>query len=157
MGKLKYLVIHCTATKQGQTVTSNDIRKWHLENRGWKQVGYSDMIHQNGIIENLVPYNTDSSVDPWEITNGVEGHNSECRHIVYVGGLTTDGKTAADTRTGQQLKALQSYVKRTIEFHPEILVVGHNQFAAKACPGFDVPQWLKNIGIEPKNIKDGKL
>ena len=29
MAKLKYLVIHCTATPEGREVSSADIRKWH--------------------------------------------------------------------------------------------------------------------------------
>ena len=29
MGKLKYLVIHCTATPVGREVSSADIRAWH--------------------------------------------------------------------------------------------------------------------------------
>ncbi|MDL5050661.1 lysozyme [Oscillatoria amoena NRMC-F 0135] len=30
MGKLMYLVLHCTATPEGQEVTENHIRQWHL-------------------------------------------------------------------------------------------------------------------------------
>ncbi len=51
MAKLKYLVLHCTATPEGREVTSADIRRMHLSpvsaagGRGWKQVGYTDLIH----------------------------------------------------------------------------------------------------------------
>lgn len=94
---LKYLVIHCTATPEGREVTSDEIRAWHtrpklMGGRGWKQVGYSEMIHLDGGIEKLVDNNNDDVVDPWEITNGVAGYNSVSRHIVYVGGVASDGK-----------------------------------------------------------------
>ena len=29
MGKLKYLVLHCTATPEGREVTADEIRRWH--------------------------------------------------------------------------------------------------------------------------------
>ena len=74
MAKLKYLVIHCTATPSGREVSSNEIRAWHTNpvckgGRGWKQVGYTDLIHLNGEVERLVANNEDANVDPWEITN----------------------------------------------------------------------------------------
>ena len=118
MAKLKYLVIHCTATPEGREVSSADIRKWHTSpvaqgGRGWKQVGYTDLFHLNGGVERLVENNEDAQVDPWEVTNGAKGYNSVSRHIVYAGGVEKDGKTPKDTRTGCQKKALEKYVKDT--------------------------------------------
>jgi hypothetical protein len=110
------------------------------------------LFHLNGVIERLVANNEDANVDPWEITNGVVGINSVSRHIVYAGGLSADCETPKDTRTVGQKKALENYVKSFIKVHPDILIAGHNQFAAKACPSFDVPSWLKMLGVNPKNI-----
>ncbi|MDD4406279.1 MAG: N-acetylmuramoyl-L-alanine amidase, partial [Parabacteroides sp.] len=103
MANIKRLVIHCTATAEGREVSSAEIRRWHTDpvsrgGRGWKQVGYTDMIHLDGRIERLVDNNEDAIVDPWEVTNGAKGHNSTARHIVYVGGVAKDGKTPRDTR-----------------------------------------------------------
>lgn len=188
--KIKYLVLHCTATRAGQNISSDQIRQWHLgpcknadgtvrymgkdyaaisglppekiggisiyklAGRGWRQVGYSDMIHLDGRIENLVPYNNDDIVDPWEITNGQPGINSMSRHVVYVGGLSADGKQPEDTRTEMQRAVLLGYVKKTIELYPSIKVAGHNQFEKKACPSFSVVQWALAMGIDRKNIYD---
>lgn len=153
MSKLQYLVIHCTATPEGREVTSAEIRKWHTTpvskgGRGWKQVGYTDMIHLDGIVERLVKNNEDANVDSWEITNGVAGYNSVSRHIVYVGGMDKANRNAKDTRTAAQLRALENYVKDFHRRFPEVKIVGHNQLAAKACPSFDVPAWLKSIGVK---------
>jgi N-acetylmuramoyl-L-alanine amidase len=127
-----------------------------LTGRGWKQVGYSDLIHINGNIENLVPYNDDAQVDAWEVTNGVAGINGVTRHIVYVGGRSADMKKAEDTRTNQQKAVLLAYVKKMIELVPGILVAGHYQFdAKKACPSFDVPAWLAENKIATANIYTG--
>lgn len=152
MQKLKYLVLHCTATPEGREVSSSDIRHWHTDpvskgGRGWKQVGYTDMIHLDGKVERLVKNNEDANVDPWEITNGVAGKNSVSRHVVYVGGVGKDGKTIKDTRTPQQLKALEEYVKDFHKRFPSVRIVGHNELAARDCPCFNVKQWLKQIGI----------
>ena len=150
---LQYLVIHCTATPEGREVSADAIRHWHTDpvskgGRGWKQVGYTDMIHLDGRVERLVKNNEDANVDPWEITNGAKGYNAISRHIVYVGGVdANDVKKAVDTRTPAQKEALKRYV---LDFHkrfPKVKIIGHNQVANKACPSFDVQKWLKEIGI----------
>jgi hypothetical protein len=152
--KLKYLVIHCTATPAGREVSADDIRRWHTSpvsqgGRGWKQVGYTDLFHLDGSVERLVKNNEDMSVDPWEVTNGAAGYNSVSRHIVYAGGVdANDVNKAVDTRTPAQKEAMKRYV---LDFHrrfPGVRIVGHNQLAAKACPSFDVPGWLESIGIK---------
>lgn len=148
---LKYLIIHCTATPEGREVSSADIRRWHTAppstgGRGWKQVGYTDMVHLDGKVERLVRNNEDMQVDAFEITNGAKGYNAIARHIVYVGGVAADGK-AKDTRTEAQRNALAAYVR---DFHarfPQVRIIGHNEIAPKACPSFNVQSWLKAIGI----------
>lgn len=150
--ELKYLVLHCTATPEGRDVSAAEIRRWHTSpvsagGRGWKQVGYTDLVHLNGSVERLVANNEDAWVDPWEITNGAKGYNSISRHIVYAGGVAADGKTPKDTRTAAQKAALEKYVKDFHAAHPKVKIIGHNQVAAKACPSFDVLAWLREIGI----------
>ena len=152
MTKLKYLVLHCTATPEGREVTGADIRRWHTSpvsngGRGWKQPGYTDIIHLDGTVERIVDNNEDANVDPWEITNGAKGYNSVSRHVVYAGGCARDGKTPKDTRTLAQLKAMEAYVKDFHKRFPGVRIIGHNEVAAKACPSFDVQKWLKSIGI----------
>ena len=151
MSKLQYLVIHCTATPEGREVSAADIRRWHTlpapAGRGWKQVGYTDLIHLDGRVERLVANNEDANVDPWEITNGAAGYNSISRHIVYAGGCDACMKPK-DTRTAAQKAALRKYVLDFHMRHPAVKIVGHNQLSAKACPSFDVAAWLLAIGIK---------
>lgn len=78
MAKLFYLVIHCTATPAGREVSAEEIRRWHTASpneggRGWKQVGYTDMVHLDGTVERLVANNEDDVVDPWEVPMGQKG------------------------------------------------------------------------------------
>ncbi len=118
--------------------------------RGWRQVGYSDLVRLDGTCENLVPYDDNDEVDPWEITNGISSSSElflRARHIVYAGG----GK-GYDTRNEAQTNTLINKVKQTINRHPNIEVLGHNQVNKTGCPGFDVAQWLRSIGVAEKNI-----
>lgn len=151
---LKYLVIHCTATPEGMDVTAAEIRQWHTDpkpkGRGWKQVGYSDLVTLDGSLINLVPFDLNNHVDNWETTNGVAGINDLARHVVYAGG---GHPKPADTRTEEQKKTLAQYVHYQILRTPALLVGGHYQFdARKACPSFDVPAWLGSIGVAERNI-----
>ena len=149
---MQYLVIHCTATPEEREVSAAEIRRWHTApvsqgGRGWKQVGYTDMVHLDGRVERLADNNEDAQVDPWEVTNGAKGYNSISRHIVYVGGCDKAEKPK-DTRTEAQREALKRYVE---DFHArfsQVKIVGHHELnPGKACPSFDVPTWLRSIGI----------
>ena len=149
---MQYLVIHCTATPEGREVSAAEIRRWHTApvsqgGRGWKQVGYTDMVHLDGRVERLVTNNEDAQVDTWEVTNGAADYNNVSRHIVYVGGCDKAGKPK-DTRTEAQREALKRYGE---DFHarfPQVKIVGHHELnPGKACPSFDVPTWLRSIGI----------
>jgi len=146
MGQLKRLVIHCTATPAGRSVTKQDIEQWHLVERSWSKVGYSDLIHLNGRIENLIPHDYDNCVDQWEVSNGAKGYNSTSRHVVYVGGGKSKG---IDTRTADQKLALELYVKAFKHDHPYAKIVGHNVLnPLKSCPSFNVQDWLKTINVK---------
>lgn len=107
-------------------------------------------FHLDGSVERLVANNEDAWVDDWEITNGAAGYNGVSRHIVYAGGCENNkALTPADTRTPQQLEALKRYVLAFHARHPRVKIVGHRDLPGvhKACPSFDVPAWLKSIGI----------
>lgn len=154
--KIEFLIIHCTATPEGREVSAAEIRRWHTApvsegGRGWRQVGYTDIIHLDGAIERLVENNEDGYVDGWEITNGVAGLNGRSRHIVYSGGTDSKGK-AKDTRTPAQTEALTRYVNNFVRRFPWVKVAGHYHFANKACPSFDVEKWLRSNRIPEANI-----
>lgn len=164
--KLKYLVIHCTATPEGRDVSAADIRRMHTspkpQGRGWRQVGYTDLFRLDGTRERLVKNNEDAYVDGWEVTNGAAGFNSVSRHIVYAGGVAKDGKTPQDTRTSAQRSAMAEYVQDFHRRHPDVKIIGHRDLSpdrngngkvepkewTKACPSFEVSEWLESIGIK---------
>lgn len=127
--------------------------KWasEIKGRGWSQVGYSLLITQSNI-EVLVGYNEDLWIQSGEVTNGAKGMNSSTRHICYAGGLAADGKKPQDTRTEAQCWMMEEIIRQEIIRNPDVLICGHNQFAAKACPSFDTVKWLTDIGVPSDNI-----
>jgi hypothetical protein len=156
MNELKYLIIHCTATREDQNIGAEHVKAWHTApppaGRGWTKVGYSDLILLDGDRHQFVKHDGDKFVDANEITNGVKGMNSISRHVCYVGGLDSSGKKAKNTLSNEQSQTLESIIREVIAYKPDILIAGHNQFDNKACPSFFVPTYLRMIGIPEKNI-----
>lgn len=160
MEKLKHLVIHCSATPEGRNIKGETVIGWHTapkpRGRGWRRGGYSHIIELDGNIYTYAEHDADGWVESNEMTNGVLPNkgvsNSNSLHICYIGGLSKDGKTAEDTRTLDQLQSMSEIVLRFISLYPNIKILGHNQVANKACPSFDVPKWLRELGVQNKNI-----
>lgn len=154
--ELQLIVIHCSDTVEGRYFDKRDIMNWHTKpvsegGRGWSRPGYSDIVLLDGTLQSLVPFDTNSVVDKWELTNGASGYNAIARHICYIGGKGLDGKVK-DTRTKEQLYTLETYIRYMLLRHPNIKVCGHNQLSDKACPSFNVPIWLDTLGIDKKHI-----
>ena len=44
----KYVVVHCADTPADMDVGAADIRRWHVDERGWDDVGYHWIIRRSG-------------------------------------------------------------------------------------------------------------
>ena len=130
------IIIHCTATPEGREVSVQEIRRWHKA-RGWQDIGYHFVIHLDGKV---------SKGRPLEVIGAhCSGHNAHSIGICYVGGVARDGKTPKDTRTEAQTKALIRLLADLKKQFPQATIHGHNEYAQKACPSFDVQVWLKTV------------
>lgn len=129
MRHITEIIIHCTATPEGRDFTVNQIREWHRA-RGFADIGYHYVIHLDGSVDEGRPLT--------QIGAHCTGHNAQSIGIAYVGGLKVDGKTAKDTRTAKQKTALKNLLRNLRTQFPNATVHGHNEFASKACPCFDV-------------------
>lgn len=128
MRRIDKIIIHCSATPEGRHVTVADINRWHRE-RGFSQIGYHHVIYLDGSIH---------QGRPEEIAGAhVVGHNAHSIGVCYIGGVDKNMK-AKDTRTEAQRLTLHKLVERLKEKYPGTTVHGHNEFAAKACPSFNV-------------------
>jgi N-acetylmuramoyl-L-alanine amidase len=120
------IVIHCADTPKGVYFNVDDIRKWHVEERGWSDVGYHYIILLDGTIEK----------GREDATTGahVAGHNSSSIGICYIG-----GGNGEDTRTTAQKASLVHLISVLRRIHTTAEVFGHRDFkgVTKACPCFD--------------------
>ena len=46
-----HIVIHCADTYEDMDIGAEDIRKWHVEERGWSDIGYHKVIRRDGTVE----------------------------------------------------------------------------------------------------------
>ena len=150
MRKINLIVVHCSATREGKDYTVNDIDKWHRQ-RGFSKIGYQFVIYRDGSIH------TGRSIE--EIGAHVKGYNSNSIGICYIGGLTADGKSAKDTRTPQQKKALRELISKLKKQFPNAKVCGHRDLSpdlnhdgriepsewVKACPCFNAEEEYEKL------------
>lgn len=128
MRKIDEIIVHCSATPRGREVKAAEIDRWHRE-RGFRCIGYHYVVGLDGRIERGRPES--------EIGAHCKGHNARSIGVCYVGGLSSDGKVALDTRTDEQRVALTELIMELKERYPGARVYGHRDFANKECPCFD--------------------
>ena len=128
MRPINEIIIHCSATKEGKNFTVKDIDAWHRQ-RGFKCIGYHYVVYLDGTVH--------KGRDESEVGAHCSGHNSFSIGICYIGGLDANGKPK-DTRTDKQKAAIKSLVAELKLKYPDATIHGHNEFANKACPCFDV-------------------
>ncbi len=51
MRKINKIIVHCTATQEGKEISVDTIRKWHVDGRGWSDIGYHYIISLDGLTE----------------------------------------------------------------------------------------------------------
>lgn len=141
MRRVDMIIVHCSATPEGKDFTVKDIDRWHRE-RGFERIGYHYVVYRDGSIH---------AGRPEEMVGAhCHGKNAHSIGICYIGGLSSDGKTAKDTRTEEQKRGLEEIVARMVKRYPWATVHGHNEFAYKACPCFDVKLWAAEAGFKTK-------
>jgi N-acetylmuramoyl-L-alanine amidase len=136
MRPLKRIILHCTATPEGKHFDVATIRRWHVKDRGWKDIGYHYVIYVDGSVHEGRPVDQTGA--------HTSGHNADSIGVVYVGGCDAKMK-AKDTLNEAQETAMVNLIKALREEHGEMSLHGHNEFAAKACPSFKVKDkfgWL---------------
>tara|TARA_R110000782_G_scaffold212361_1_gene300413 strand:+ start:1179 stop:1583 length:405 start_codon:yes stop_codon:yes gene_type:complete len=134
MRKINKIIIHCSATPEGRDVSPEEIKRWHVEERGWSDVGYHFIITIDGVVH---------SGRPLEIQGAhTKGHNSESIGICYVGGMDKEMKSAKDTRTEEQKESLVNLICELKDIY-DCKVYGHNNFSNKECPSFDAKNEYK--------------
>lgn len=154
--RIDYIVVHCTADREGQNKTVEQIRREHIA-RGWSDIGYHYVVDLQG--RTYLGRDVDIS------GSHVSGYNSYSIGVVYVGGLENDPmKTykelkSKDTRTNAQKAALLSLLMDLRKLYPKAVIQGHRDFSEdknhngiidpweriKDCPCFDAKTEYRKI------------
>jgi hypothetical protein len=142
MRDIDEIIVHCSATRPDWMADSSagdkvsEIKRWHVQDNGWSDIGYHFIIDRSGIVVKGRPLDKAGA--------HVRGRNSHSVGICLIGGFGgSENDKFTDNFTPEQATALRNLIDRLKRDYPTIKVVsGHNQYAAKACPCFNVPRWL---------------
>ncbi len=137
MRQINKIIVHCSATREGENFTVDTIRKWHVDGRGWSDIGYHFYIDLYGEIH--------KGRDIAKIGAHCKGQNRNSIGICYCGGVEADGKTPKDTRLDCQKEALTAVLRTLKAMYPEAVIHSHNDFARKACPSFNATEEYKHL------------
>ena len=136
MREINKIIVHCSATREGENFEVAEIRKWHLA-RGFNDIGYHFYIDLYGEIH--------KGRDISKIGAHCKGHNRNSIGICYCGGVEADGKTPKDTRYDCQKESLIAVLRTLKAMYPNAVIHSHNDFANKACPSFNATTEYENI------------
>ena len=146
MRPLTGIILHCTATRpdflEGASTAARlaEVRRWHVEGNGWSDVGYHVLVDRDGTVLAGRPIETTGA--------HVRGHNTGTIGISLFGGHgAAETDRFADHFTAEQDQSLRRLIADLQQRFGPLPVSGHNDYAAKACPGFSVAEWL----VEPSS------
>ncbi|MFN3314802.1 MAG: N-acetylmuramoyl-L-alanine amidase [Hyphomonas sp.] len=138
------IIVHCAATRPDWMADRPlaeklaEIRRWHMSAPlNWKDIGYHWVIDRDGKVlagraETVIGAHAGAVKNRGSI--GIcllGGHGSSETHL-----FAQHFTRAQDITLRQMIDAISTRTAIT-------RISGHNEFAAKACPGFHVPTWLK--------------
>lgn len=134
---IRYLVIHCSATKMTTDFSVSALRHLHVDINHWQDIGYNFYITKDGIIHKCRPLTM--------VGAHCSGYNATSIGVCYEGGLDAEGKPA-DTRTQKQLHSMRQLLSELKKEYPLACIVGHYELGArKACPCFCASKFYADL------------
>lgn len=115
------------------------IDRWHRA-KGWLKIGYHYVIKRDGTVE--------KGRDLKEVGAHVENHNTGNIGICLAGG--TDKVARPENNfTDDQFHSLALLLQDLHNQFPTAKILGHRDWPGvkKACPSFDVRQWIEETGV----------
>lgn len=154
MRQITEIFIHCSATQpkwmEGSTCDqkANEIRRWHVEERGWSDIGYHFVVDRDG--------NTCKGRPVERAGAHAKGHNKNSIGICLIGGFGSDANDKfEDHYTDLQRKALDNLLEDLTAKHKNARIRGHNEVSNKACPAFQVEEYLNGQSKTKEDIEEG--
>ena len=137
MRKINKIIVHCSATPEGRNVLISEVKRWHVEERNWSDIGYHFVIELDGSTRIGRPIE--------KIGAHCFGKNTGSIGVCYIGGVDSKMK-AKDTRTECQKESLVNLLCGLKDKYNAV-VFGHRDFSAKECPSFDAKKEYENISF----------
>ncbi|ADV42451.1 N-acetylmuramoyl-L-alanine amidase [Bacteroides helcogenes] len=146
MRKINYIVVHCSATREGHALTLQALEAEHRR-RGFSTTGYHYYIRRDGTV---------LGTRSLELAGAhCRGHNAHSIGVCYEGGLDAEGNPK-DTRTPEQRWALRLLIHQLLKQFRNARLCGHRDLSpdldgngtveacewTKQCPCFDVAKEL---------------
>ena len=143
MRRITEIILHCSATRpkwmEGKPTAEkvDEIRRWHVEERKWRDIGYHFVIDRDGCVARGRPIAQTGA--------HTVNKNAGTIGVCLIGGHGSSADDAfSENYTEAQDKAARSLILQLRQQFPAIdRVTGHNDYAAKACPGFRVSSWIR--------------
>ncbi len=149
MRTITLIILHCSATREGQSFGFEDCRRDHIRHRGFRDIGYHYYITCDGTVYRGRPLE--------QVGAHCRNHNRHSIGICYEGGLDAEGR-AKDTRTEAQKVSLSALVGKLKERFPQALVVGHRELdPGKECPCFEVNKLRKCLEFYKNDLSLQKV
>jgi len=122
-------------------IGATEIKKWHVDDNGWDDIGYHYIIKRGGLVEVGRPEGFQGAHAP--------AANSKSIGICLVGGMADDGGPE-NNFTMEQFLSLKDLIKRVKMTNSNIVeIVGHCDIQENKpnCPGFNLKEWLHKEDI----------
>jgi hypothetical protein len=130
LNQINLLVVHHSGSPRN--VTTEQIRHWHVDGKGWSDIGYHYVIEGDATTHNGRHLS--------RVGAHCKGHNNNSAGVCVVGNNTIP----EDKWTMLQIAALMDLIYAFRLIFPGIQIVGHKDLGATACPGLDVSKLLKD-------------
>lgn len=117
-------------------IDADTIRRWHVKDNGWDDIGYHYVIRKSGAIERGRDIAMKGAHCP--------AFNATSIAICLVGGVDDHNQPACNYTTDQYASLKTLILGLRAEYPTINAVLGHNDapHETKACPSFDVKKWV---------------
>jgi N-acetylmuramoyl-L-alanine amidase len=143
MRPINRIVIHCADTPADMDIGAAEIRRWHVDERGWSDIGYHAVIRRNGNLEVGRPDDRPGA--------HAAGFNADSLAVCLVGGRGPDGKPENNFTPAQMQTLFLLIANWCAEYGvSDDQIMGHRDLpgVTKACPSFDARKWwAANRGV----------
>lgn len=136
MDQIIGVAIHNTGPPVHREFTSEELAAYHVNSNGWPCIGYSLVVHMDGVIDYALDWNRVG----WH----VGGQNNWTYMGICLTGWFDDGRQPTEA----QISATRDLIANLgMAFGRQLAVKAHKELWATVCPGTTWPGWKDRLTI----------